>query len=258
MSTKKSKKFVPEKKNQSKRPSTRSRLVFEEPYTFRVKSEHSLSHLRESRECLPCVACLKETDRRQETLDRPHSSYIRQQLIRPRSAEQRPSTGIKKKRFPLPPTPADLERLSRPKTFPPEQISHNCNWDNFIQKKSKYAIKTPYAQCNVTYDQESAEIRPPFVNYGGRYDDKQHGEKRTFNSLAIHQLKHHEVEEQRLADLLRERRLRLQAKIYFREMEERKARAQELRDRAARASTEYRDNYRPPQDYNGEGTFSRH
>ncbi|CAF4957935.1 unnamed protein product [Rotaria sp. Silwood1] len=258
MSTKQSKKFVPEKKNQSKRPSTRSRLVFEEPYTFRVKSEHSLSHLRESREFLPCVACLKETDRRQETLDRPHSSYIRQQLTRPRSAEQRPSTGIKKKRFPLPPTPADLERLSRPKTSPPKQISHNCNWDNFIQKKSKYAIKTPYAQCNVTYDQESAEIRPPFVNYGGRYDDKQHGEKRTFNSLAIHQLKHHEVEEQRLADLLRERRLRLQAKIYFREMEERKARAQELRDRAARASTEYRDNYRPPQDYNGEGTFSRH
>ncbi len=41
-------------------------------------------------------------------------------------------------------------------------------------------------------------------------------------------------------------------------MEERKARAQEIRDRAARSSTEYRDNYRPPQDYHGEGTFSRH
>ncbi len=56
---------------------------------------------------------------------------------------------------------------------------------------------------------------------------------------------------------MHERRLRLQAENYFREMEERRALAQELRDRAARASTEYRDNYRPPQDYNGEQTFSR-
>lgn len=71
-------------------------------------------------------------------------------------------------------------------------------------------------------------------------------------------MKHHEVEEQRVADVLRERRLRLQAENYFREMEVRKLRAQELRDRAARSSTEYRDNYRPPQDYQPEGTFSRH
>jgi len=41
-------------------------------------------------------------------------------------------------------------------------------------------------------------------------------------------------------------------------MEERKARLQEMRDRAARSSTEYRDNYRPPQDYQGERTYSRH
>ena len=41
-------------------------------------------------------------------------------------------------------------------------------------------------------------------------------------------------------------------------MEEQKARAQESRDRAARSLTEYRDNYRPPKDYYGEGTFSRH
>ncbi|CAF3294112.1 unnamed protein product, partial [Rotaria sp. Silwood2] len=153
MSTKQSKKVVPEKKDQTKRPPTRSRLVFEEPHIFRVKSERLLSHLQESREYLPCVACLKESDRRQETFDRPHSSYIRQQSTRPRSSEQRPSTGIKKKHSPSPPTPADLERLSRPKAFPPEQISHNCNWNNFIQKKSKYAVKTPYAQCNVTFDQ---------------------------------------------------------------------------------------------------------
>lgn len=74
----------------------------------------------------------------------------------------------------------------------------------------------------------------------------------------LQQLKHHDVEEQRLADLLRERRLRLQAKKYFLEMEERNAQIQEMRDRAARVSTEYRDNFRPPQDYDdGEGTFSR-
>jgi hypothetical protein len=48
------------------------------------------------------------------------------------------------------------------------------------------AIKTPYAQCDLIHGQENSENRPPFVNYGGHYDDKQFGEKRTFNSLAIH------------------------------------------------------------------------
>lgn len=48
------------------------------------------------------------------------------------------------------------------------------------------AIKTPYALCDLTSVYEHGEIRPPFINYGGHYDDKQHGEKRTFNSLAIH------------------------------------------------------------------------
>lgn len=59
---------------------------------------------------------------------------------------------------------------------------------------------------------------------------------------------------------MKERRLRLQAETYFREMQERQDRAQELRDRAARASTEYRDNFRPPSDYQHEptGTFARH
>ena len=71
-------------------------------------------------------------------------------------------------------------------------------------------------------------------------------------------MKHHEVEGQRLADILRERRLRLQAENYFCEIEERNAQAQDLRDRAARASTEYRDNYQPPpQNYYAEGTSSQ-
>ena len=71
-------------------------------------------------------------------------------------------------------------------------------------------------------------------------------------------MKHHDVEEQRLAERVRERRLRLQAENYRLLTEGERARAQELLDRAARSSTEYRDNYRPPQDYQGEGTYSRH
>ncbi|CAF3785326.1 unnamed protein product [Rotaria magnacalcarata] len=255
MSTKQSKQIVLKNKGQpKKRPSVRPRLVFEEPHIFRAKSAQSLLHLQESREFLPCAACITEGERRQGRSDRPHSSYSRQPPARSRSSESRPSTGIKKQSRSRP-SAADLERLSRPKTIRGQPVSHNCNWNNFIKKKT---IKTPYALCDLAYDHESSETRPPFVNYGGRYDDKHHGEKRTFNSLAIHQLKHHEHEEERLSEVLRERRLRLQAKMYFREMEERRARAQELHDRAARASTEYRDNYRPPFNYDNEGTFSRH
>lgn len=62
-------------------------------------------------------------------------------------------------------------------------------------------------------------------------------------------MKHHEAEGQRLTDLLRERRLRLQAENYFRQVEERNARAQDRHDRAARSLTEYRDSYRPPPNY---------
>jgi len=48
------------------------------------------------------------------------------------------------------------------------------------------AINTPYALCNLTINEEDSENRPAFVNYGGRYNDKQGGEKRTFNSAAVH------------------------------------------------------------------------
>ncbi len=131
------KRIVTDKKG----PSTRPRLVYDEPHVFRMKNERSLSHLQESRELLPCVACSKEADRRQEILTRPNSSYIRQRSTPPPSSvEQRPSTATKKKSSPSPPTRADLERLSRPKTVPPERILNNCNWNNFIKKKSKYGI----------------------------------------------------------------------------------------------------------------------
>lgn len=48
------------------------------------------------------------------------------------------------------------------------------------------AIETPYAHCNLTNYSRDSEDRPPFVNYGGQYGDRQFGEKRTFNSLAVH------------------------------------------------------------------------
>ena len=135
---------------------------------------------RERGALAPCTVCTKEAHRRQEGTDRPHSSYNRRR----------------------PPTPADLDRLSRPKSVPTSEASNNCNWSNFIRRKSKYgkhpntsshpneclpsAIKSPNALCDLAYREENSETRPPFVNYGGRYDDKQYGQKRTFNSLAIH------------------------------------------------------------------------
>lgn len=122
-----------------KRPSTRGRLVFEQPHILRTKSEQSLAHLQETREFLPCVACSKESDRRQEPSARPHSSYTRRPLPASATSEKRPATATTKKR--LPPTQADLERLSRPKTALPEQYSNNCNWSNFINKRSKYGMK---------------------------------------------------------------------------------------------------------------------
>ena len=202
MSVERPKRGISGHQDQTKRPPNRPRLVFDEPHKFRAKSEHALSHLRQGREFLPCRACMLEAHRRTDTFNRPRSSPYGQRLIRPRSFEQRPST-VHKKKSRSPPSQADLERLSQPKIALSKQISDNCNWNNFIKKRSKYgtsneyfiqiqcdysivAIKTPYALCNLTNNEEHSETRPPFVNYGGRYDDKQHGEKRTFNALAIH------------------------------------------------------------------------
>lgn len=140
MSAKPAKRAVIGKFNQVKRPTSRPRLVFEQPHIFRARSERSLPHLQESREFLPCVSCLQEAERRQDGLNRPASSYSRQEVNRPRSSEQeRPSTPAQKKR-PQPPSAADLERLSRPKSVPPSRLSNNCNWNNFIKKKSKYGM----------------------------------------------------------------------------------------------------------------------
>lgn len=118
-----------EKKKLSK---SQPRLVFDEPpHIFRVKSGQSLAHLKETQEFLPCTACSQEADRRQ----RPTSAL---------PLPPRPLTGNRKRTKPLPPTQADLERLSRPKSVPPEQFSNNCNWNNFIKKRSRYGTTKPF------------------------------------------------------------------------------------------------------------------
>ena len=130
------KRVLAEKKKASK---PQPRLVFDEPHIFRMKSEQALSHLKEHQEFTPCIACSKEADRRQSPFNtRPQSSYMRQRSTPPpSSSEQRPSTATKKKFTPSPPTQENLERLSRPKTAPPERLSNNCNWNNFIKKKKQ-------------------------------------------------------------------------------------------------------------------------
>lgn len=146
MSTKQTREIVPEKKGQSNtRPSTGSRIVYEEPHIFHVKSEQSLAHLRESRQYLPCVACTQEKYRRRSSLRRPHSSNVVRQPVRTNSFESRLSIDMKKKPR-LPPTQADLERLSRPKSIPPKPISDNWNWNNFIHKNSKYGMMWIFVQ----------------------------------------------------------------------------------------------------------------
>ena len=126
-----------------KRPPSRPPLVYQAPHVFRVKSDRSLAHLQESRQFDPCIACLQEADRRQESFTRPNSSSHHRHRSTPSVLyEQRPSTAtttIAKKRSP--PTQADLERLSRPKTSLPAQYADNINWSNFINRRSKYGTK---------------------------------------------------------------------------------------------------------------------
>jgi hypothetical protein len=120
-----------------KQPSKRPPLVFDVPHVFRIKSERSLAHLKTSREFLPCAACANTVHERPDMIDRPHSSHVQQHRSEPLSMNQRPSTAIKQRSC-LPPTPANIERLSRPKSVPPRNESLSCNWNNFIRNKSKY------------------------------------------------------------------------------------------------------------------------
>ena len=117
----------------SDRPKIRPRLVFDEQHNFRT--QHNRSQVEQSQQFPPCTACSIETNHRQGTRARPQSSYHCPRSIPPSHVEQRPSTAAKR----APPTSADLERLSRPKPVPDDRLqANNCNWSNFIKKKSKY------------------------------------------------------------------------------------------------------------------------
>jgi len=82
-------------------------LIYDDPYIFRVRSQPSRSYSR------PCATCLKELKRQQSS-----------------STE---NIQYQKRCSRLPPKPIELEHVSRSKTAP-----SNCNWDNFMKKKSKY------------------------------------------------------------------------------------------------------------------------
>ncbi len=88
------------------------RLIYDDPHVFRVRSQRSVPHL------YPCESCLKEA-RRQQQSSTSNNQY-------PKRCSR------------LPPRPADLESLNRPKTSPLHRKSNNINWDNFMHKKSKY------------------------------------------------------------------------------------------------------------------------
>ncbi|CAF3594086.1 unnamed protein product [Rotaria socialis] len=181
--------------------------IYDEPFVFRVRSDRSLSY------SFPCRACLREAKLKQ----RESSTNVRYQ--------QRCS------RSPL--RPVRIEHLNRPKTVSSIRTSNNCNWDNFMRKKSKHAVRTPYALCNLTKIQQESESRPPFVNYGGRYNDKQSGQKRTYNSFVVHQMKHDEIDDERVRSAIRERRLRREAEMFFR--------AQPFYDQYTQSADEYRN-----------------
>ncbi|CAF0871120.1 unnamed protein product [Adineta ricciae] len=172
-------------------------LIYDDPYIFQVRGKRARSaHYR------PCDACLKEVDRQ-----RALTANIKY--------EQRCSR--------LPPRPVYPRDSNRRKTASSDRMADNCTWDNFMKRKSKYAIQTPYASCDLIGNHEYLDNRPSFVNYGGHYKDKQLGHKRTFNSLAVHQLKHDEASDHRLRNLYHERHLRRQAEHYFRQHENREA-----------------------------------
>ncbi|UJR27316.1 hypothetical protein I4U23_008609 [Adineta vaga] len=173
-------------------------LVYDDPYVFRVRGQRSRSSYYR-----PCDVCFQEANRQQTVAEN-----IRY--------EQRCSR--------MPPKPIYIEDLRRSKTTSRNRMSAQCNWDNFMEKKSKYAIETPYATCNLTDTDKDEEKRPAFVNYGGHYKNRQYGDKRTFNSFAVHQMKHHEANDQQLRDLFRERHLRDQAENYFHKIEKQNAR----------------------------------
>ncbi|CAF0856289.1 unnamed protein product [Rotaria sordida] len=88
------------------------RLIYDEPYIFRVRSQRSPSH------SFPCDTCFKEAIRRQQ------------------QQQQQPRTNIQyqKRCSCLPLRSADLEYFNRPRTVPSQGTSNSINWPNFMKK----------------------------------------------------------------------------------------------------------------------------
>jgi hypothetical protein len=97
-------------------------LIYDDPYIFRVRSQRPVPHV------FPCETCLRNAKRQQQS-STPNIQY-------PKRCSR------------LSPTPVDLERANRPRTSPSRRTSNSCNWDNFMQKKSKYGkYKDPLISC---------------------------------------------------------------------------------------------------------------
>jgi hypothetical protein len=103
MATAASRKVVFGQKGRPKCSPACARLIYDEPYIFRVRSERPSSHI------YACESCLRKAQRQQVS-----------------SAN---SKGCSR----LPAGPADFEYLNRWKRTP-----NDCNWDNFMKNKSRY------------------------------------------------------------------------------------------------------------------------
>jgi len=87
------------------------RLIYDEPYVFRVRSQRPSSRL------FPCENCLKAARQQQTSTE---------------------NTQYQKRCSRLPPIPIDFEHLNRPYTSPSERPSNYCNWDHFMKNQSRY------------------------------------------------------------------------------------------------------------------------
>ncbi len=110
MATKSSKQVTFGQKGRSKCPPSCARLIYDEPYIFRVRSERQSSHI------YPCESCLKKAQRQASSANNQY----------PKRCSR------------LPPEPADFQYLNRSYTSLSKRTPNDCNWDNFMNNKSRY------------------------------------------------------------------------------------------------------------------------
>lgn len=104
------KRVIFENKKQKKYSHTCPRLIYDDPFVFRVRSDRVVS------DSYPCYACLKEIEEQEA------AKYIRY--------ERRCSR--------LPFRPVEIPRSNRPRTVPSKRSPKYCSWDNFMKETSKY------------------------------------------------------------------------------------------------------------------------